>query len=111
IRDEDTVNAMAAGRIGGQMAVIVTRGLLDRLDRLALEGVVATLLVRLRSAEQEHRTLAVTTTRLPTLLRERLLGARGRGPHDPPIETQLLIDREAVRMTRYPPGLQRAFEI
>lgn len=110
VREDHTVNAMAAGRMGGDTAVIVTRGLLDRVDRIELEGVIAHLLIRLRSAEQEQRTLAVTTTALPRFLAERFAGARGPGPNDPSLETRLLTDREAVQLTRYPPGLLRALE-
>lgn len=110
VRDDDTVNAMAAGRMSGDTAVIVTRGLLDRVDRIELEGVIAHLLIRLRSADQEQRTLAVTTTALPRFLAERFTGARGPGPNDPSLETRLLTDREAVQLTRYPPGLLRALE-
>lgn len=110
IRDDRTANAMAVGRAGGDTAIIVTRGLLDALDRLELEGVVAHLLVRLRSQDQERRTLTVTTTGLPRYLMERFGGARGPGGADPDIGSQMLTDREAVRLTRYPPGLLSALE-
>lgn len=110
IREDHTVNAMAAGRVGGRTAIIVTRGLVDELDRLELEGIIAHLLVRLGSADQEQRTLGVTTTGLPRYLLERFGGARGHSSGDPTIETLMLTDREAVRITRYPPGLLRALE-
>lgn len=108
VRDEDTVNAMAAGRAGGRSAVVVTEGLLRELDRMELEGVIAHLLVRLRRAEQEEQTVAVTTTGLIRYLRERRLGATGPGPVDPDVGTQFELDLEAVAITRFPPSLADA---
>jgi len=109
IRDDRTLNAMVAGRAGSG-AIVVTRGLLDALDRIELEGVVAHLLARLGSPEQAAATVSVTTVGLPGFLRERLGGARGPGRGDPSVEDLVALDARGVGLTRYPPGLLGALE-
>ena len=54
--DSDVANAMAVGRDERSAAVVVTSGLLDRLGRVELEGVLAQLFAELRSGDVELRT-------------------------------------------------------
>jgi heat shock protein HtpX len=104
--------------------VICTAGLLEHLDRVALEGVIAHELAHIRSGQAASATSAAALVGLPLLggggpvarrlapvgealapLRCRLLGwvvGPGR-EHD--------ADRAAVAVTRYPPGLSRALTI
>src|SRR5699024_5989184 len=71
ILDEPTINAMAVGRPGADTAVVITSGMLEHLDRMQLEGVIAHLLVRLRGDAQQRQTIEATTTGIGRYLRER----------------------------------------
>jgi len=95
--DDASMNSLVFGRDPRVGWVIVTAGLLSRLSRMELEGVVAHALVQLRDG----------TTIAPTL--ELSLGPAGRlgRPLAPP-PPATLIDTDAVSMTRYPPGLSAA---
>jgi hypothetical protein len=111
VSDDATVNAMAVGTATSPDAtVVVTRGAVDSLDRMALEGLVADVLVRLQDPAQEARSVAVTTVGLPRYLADRFGSGRGRGGRDLPVEDQIALDLEAVGLTRYPPGLLAAVE-
>jgi len=101
-------NAMAV-RNGGRNRIVVTQGLLQSLEVVELEGVVAELLTRLKNGDAEAATLGAALFGQPILdgpLRSvlgpvarmglgRLLSA----------DRDLEADRQAVRLTRYPPGL------
>lgn len=103
--EESRINlAMLATPTGS--AMVVTRGLLERLDLLELEGVLAHGLAHLRLDDVRRGTLAAN---LPAVFgsdraRHRLAG-RGR---------LLRADEVAAAMVRYPPGilsvLQRSLE-
>lgn len=93
----DGLNAMVSGARRGRELVVVTSGLLEGLDVVELEAVLAEVLYRLRSGEVAAETALVATFGLG---RSFLLGAG----HD----TRL--DAEAVRITRYPPALTSALE-
>lgn len=92
---EPTPNAFAAGRNPAHASLVVTTGLLEAMNRVELEGVVAHELAHIRN----HDTLLTSTA-------VGLLFLRGFLP--PQRETQA--DVSGVRITRYPPGLIAALE-
>ncbi len=112
ILDDSGLNAIAI-RQGERRAIAVTSALIAQVDRVALEGVVAELLVRLRSGEAETATVAsgllgpLVDGPLAPLLRgigSKLLGGLA-------VEEQAIqADLAAVAVTRYPPGLGTALE-
>lgn len=97
--DDDGVNlGLLRGR--SSSALIVTTGAIEHLDRLALEGVLARELHRLRAdAHLVEGAAAGLVGWLSHGLAARLAGER----HG--LERELLLDAEAMRHTRYPPGL------
>ncbi len=104
--DDAAPNAAAVGRTPKHSALVVTTGLLERLKRIELEGVVAHELSRIRARE----TLAGVTA---GQLLGRFLGfAEGlssnlAGHLLEPTAT-LRADLAGVEITRYPPGLAAA---
>ena len=105
-------NAMAV-RYGGRNHLVVTQGLLESLEVVELEGVVAELLTRLRNGDAEAATVGAALfgqTVLdgplqPVLLPVAKLGLARLLSDDRDLEA----DRQAVSLTRYPPGLAGAF--
>ncbi len=104
--DDAAANAVALGNDSRAAALVVTRGLLDSLTRIELEGVIAHEL-----AHVERNDIAVATmvaavgTLLPwtgagNKLLERFVGE----------SREMEADRVATRLTRYPPGLLKALE-
>lgn len=101
-------NAMAV-RNQGRNHLVITQGLLAALEVVELEGLVAELLTRLNNGDAEAATIGAALYGAPIL----------DGPAAPvlgPLARQLLTrlleddrdlaaDREAVTLTRYPPGL------
>tara|TARA_B100001123_G_scaffold53575_1_gene56372 strand:- start:3920 stop:4684 length:765 start_codon:yes stop_codon:yes gene_type:complete len=83
-------------------ALVLTRGALEALEVVELEGLVAHLLARTRDGDLVHRSVAATFAGLPGVRR----AARRWANHDHTVG----FDQEAVAMTRYPPGLQRALQ-
>ena len=107
--DDDGRN-MASVAYGSRTAVVVSSGLLTALDRISLEGVVAEALVRIRSGDAEAATLGfalfgpLLTGPLSALGKPvAAVGLRRLLPED----RDLTADRDAVGLTRYPPGLYR----
>lgn len=108
---DEAMNAMAIRR-GDQLSVAVTSGLVTRAELIELEGVVAELVARLRNGDAEAATVEAALFELgggvigrllslPAASMRRLLLDDGR---------DLLADRQAVWLTRYPPGLVRALD-
>lgn len=97
--DDPAPNAFVAGRNPRNAAVVVTTGLLDRLNRVELEGVLAHELAHVKSYDIRPSTLAVTMAGSRRLVRQLI---------SPDRET--VADLAAVTMTRYPPGLTDALE-
>lgn len=96
------VDAAVVGR-SDDTRLVVTRGLLDRLDRLELEAVVARELSMFGSGVQAATMLASIGPWLGPIgarLRRRTLDHR----------RFVLADFAAVSVTRYPPALAAAFE-
>jgi heat shock protein HtpX len=118
--DSDAANALALGRGSAESAVVVTRGLIEQLNRVELEGVLAVELSHIRVLSARLGSTAVVLGGLPGLLLEArrrggnaLLGALGtvllvllplRRLAVPP-RRHLQADESAAYLTRYPPGL------
>lgn len=102
---EDTApNALAVGRGPRNATIVVTTGLLTKLNRIELEGVLAGELSHVRNHDILPATLAVTLIGpvarvLPApaaaALVEKAVGSR----------RHTVADLSAVSFTRYPPGL------
>ena len=98
-------NAAILGHSADDSHLVVTTGLLDALDRLELEAVVARQLSQLRRGV-EAGTVLVSVAKLvaPLGLRDRLLDrALDR-------RSMVAVDLDGVRLTRYPPALASAYE-
>ncbi len=84
--DDEAPNAFATGRTPKHAAVAVTTGLLDRLNRVELEAVLAHELSHIKHLDTLLATLAVTTVGLPTLVADLSIRAKwsngGRRGHD-----------------------------
>lgn len=102
--EEGAANAFSAGRGPRDGSVVVTTGLLQSLNRIELEGVVAHELSHVKNHDILPATLAVTligpvarVLPAPAVanLVQRAVGSR----------RQTLADLSAVSYTRYPPGL------
>ena len=106
--DDPAPNAFATGRNPRTAALAVTSGLLERLNRIELEGVVAHELSHVRSYDVLVSTLAVTMVGVALLgvpplvdpVMQWVVGGR----------RETLADLSGVEMTRYPPGLISALE-
>ena len=106
--DDDAPNSFATGRNPNHAAVVVTTGLLEKLSRMELEGVLAHELAHIRSHDTLVTGLGTALVALPLLpagsLSARLLDTLvGRG-------RERDADISGVRLTRYPPGLAAALE-
>ena len=97
IVDSPGLNAMVAGTGPAKAVLAVTTGLLQGLDRIELEAVLAEELVQIRQNEIFPATVLVATFGLG---RTKVV----RPDHD------LWADGGAVKLTRYPPALASALE-
>lgn len=89
-------NLAAAGRHPSSARVTITAGLLDRLDRVELEAVLAEAVVAIRRRATVSATVAAA------------VGFGGEWVSGP--NRDLDADRGAVTLTRYPPGLASALQ-
>ena len=106
--DDAAANSFATGRSPAHAAIVVTTGLLEKLSRMELEGVLAHELAHVRSNDILVTGLGTVLVALPLMpaggLATRLLSALvGRGRESD-------ADVAGVRLTRYPPGLAAALE-
>ncbi len=108
--DDDAPNAFATGRNPRHAAVAVTTGLMDKLTRIELEGVLAHELSHIKNYDILVSTLAVTMVGaaalllpLAPLLAKLMQATIGR-------RRETLADVSGVALTRYPPGLISALE-
>ena len=101
LEDEDAPNALALGREPRTASLVVTSGLLEKLTRIELEGVLAHELTHVKTADSLVSTLAIGTVGrvAPGLVPKALKGPR-----------ETLADVTGVSLTRYPPGLISALE-
>lgn len=102
-------------RKGDTATVIVTSGLLDSADVMQMEGLVAQVLARLKNGDAEWATVSAALFGLPILGTglKGLLGPVARYAMDngQSQDRDLQADREAVALTRYPPGLLKALQL
>ncbi len=102
--DEWARQALALGRKSGAAVIVVTSGLLNSLDPVCLEGVLAHELVHVKRADIAPATMAAAmllplASFLPVSGLVHTLAGRGR---------EFRTDRLAVAVTRFPPGLREA---
>lgn len=114
VLNDESANAMAVCR-NDSSSLIVTSGLIDRLDPVELEGLVAELLIRIRNGDAEAATIAAALYRLPIIGPVAIAAI---GPAAKIGLSRLLAesrdleaDHQAVILTRYPPGLLNALTI
>lgn len=111
VTDDDAINALVVADPSRRRPseLIVTRGFLDRLERIEMEGAVAVCLARLRSGLVETQTLAVALSIASPWF---VPGVVRRGIVDAAVAGQLVFDADVkgVGITRYPPGLAAAFQ-
>ena len=111
VSESPAANIAAVGRRSDQSTIVVTRGLLDSLNRIELEAAVARVLTQIRDGRCALMTTAVTTVGLPALWSEGLLGiVASRLEREASTGSDFDADADAVRLTRYPPGLVSALE-
>lgn len=99
--DDAAPNACSVGRDPRRASLVATTGLLEKLNRIELEGVVAHELSHIKSYDIVVSTLAVAFigSFAPTLV-PKVVGA----------PREALADVTGVSLTRYPPGLISALE-
>jgi heat shock protein HtpX len=135
---DDAPNAFATGRNPEHGAIAVTTGLLEKMNRVELEGVVAHEMSHIRNYDILVATIAVVLAGVVALLSDWLLrsmwwGGRRRNAGLPiaalglvialtaPIVAQMmrlavsrrremLADTSGIELTRYPPGLISALK-
>jgi heat shock protein HtpX len=100
--DDEVINACALGH-GNVTTLIVTTGLLEKLDLIALEGVVAHELAHLRRGDGHRGAVAVAAARrgLRSGSSETLHRSVGRG-------RELRADQVGAATVRYPRGMASA---
>ncbi len=105
--DDPAPNALVTGADPRRATLVVTSGLLERLDRLALEAVIAQQLSIIRAGATRRRDVAVAVLGAAGLLVPPLgrLAARTVG-----VAVEGGADVAAVTVTRYPPGLLAALD-
>ncbi len=102
--DDWTRQALSLGRKSGAAVLVVTSGLLNSLDPVCLEGVLAHELVHVKRADIAPATMAAAmllplAAFFPVSGLVHTLAGRGR---------EFRTDRLAVAVTRFPPGLHDA---
>jgi heat shock protein HtpX len=98
VLDDAAPNVLTYGRGPRDATIVATAGLLERLNRIELEGVLAHELSHIKSLDILPDTLAAA------------FNASGVGWLGPQPKREALADLQAVGMTRYPPGLLSALE-
>jgi heat shock protein HtpX len=105
--EDDAPDVLVVGRGPRHVTLVVTRGLVDQLSRVELEGVLAHEISIVRFGDVEPATVAVAA-----LAPWRILVGSPPTPRPKiaPARSDMLADLRAVSLTRYPPGLISAFE-
>jgi heat shock protein HtpX len=105
--DDAAPNAFATGRDPEHASVVVTRGMLDMMNRVELEGILAHELAHVKSRDTLATALAVTLVGVPATVLP-LIGPVLQAAAGP--RREFYADVSGVQMTRYPPGLISALE-
>ena len=108
VLDDAGCNALVVDSGSGRTTLVVTSGLLAALTRVELEGVVARALVQIRQGDAAAAVRQFAVDRAPDVKVVRSV-VGGRSPLDDP-DRVVLLDRAAVGVTRYPPGLAGALQ-
>jgi heat shock protein HtpX len=106
--DDPAPNAFATGRSPRHAAIAVTTGLLDKLNRIELEGVLAHELNHVKNYDVLPATLAVALVGLPAVVVPPVFSPMMSLAIDDRREAEA--DLNGVSLTRYPPGLVSALE-
>jgi heat shock protein HtpX len=103
--DDPALNALAVGRSPRDAAVAVTTAVLEGMNRVELEGVLAHELSRVKNDDVLPPTVAAVAAGALRLVPPVAgwLVRRASGP-----ERELAADATGVQLTRYPPGLASA---
>lgn len=115
VLDDAGANLAVFGPPDGAVLVI-TRGAIDALSRVELEGLLAEALWRIRTSDAELAGLAATFRAGSAVRAKGPAAPSGWERRQPAIAAlfgehrHLLADQGAVSVTRYPPGLARALE-
>lgn len=106
VLETEEANAFTVGW-AGRGAILATRGLLERLSVIQLEGVLARQMVQLRASDGHTAAVVAAICASPLgMLRFVKKWVTGHLEHD----RQARADVAAVGVTRYPPALHGAFE-
>ncbi|MCB0996661.1 MAG: M48 family metalloprotease [Acidimicrobiales bacterium] len=103
VLDDAAPNALAVGRSPRHSALVVTRGLLEQLTRIELEGVIAHELSRIATHDTLLEVHAAVVVGLPLALTPELRRSALRRVIGH--QRDVRADLEGVSLTRYPPGL------
>jgi heat shock protein HtpX len=87
---DDAANVCTVGRDARHSSIVVTSGLVDSLDRIELEGVLAHELVHIKNLDTRFATLLCFAPFATGMLEA---------------HRESMADLSAVEITRYPPGL------
>ena len=108
--DDSGANLMVLGVDDRHAHIVVTSGLLEHLERIELEGVLARAVTQIRRGDLAASTTAVevlTGSGTGAALMARPVAGvlAGRLERAVSPDDDVLLDRDAVTLTRYPPGL------
>jgi heat shock protein HtpX len=105
--DDPAPNALTFGLDSRSATIALTTGLLERLSRVELEGVVAREVARIKRHEIQPGTVAVAALRIVGPIRPWAAHVRRLALGDISL---LAADAHGASLTRYPPGLARALQ-
>jgi heat shock protein HtpX len=106
--DDAAPNAAVVGRTPRSSCLILTTGLLERLGRVELEGVLAHELMRIRTRQPFLDVTVATLIARPLGFAPGLSSSLARRVLD--TDTLVLTDAAGAAITRYPPGLRGGLE-
>jgi heat shock protein HtpX len=106
IIDDDAPNAFSTGLDPKRAAIAVTTGMLEKMNRMELEGVLAHELSHIRNYDILPMTIAVAMARV--LILGPLVASVTKFAASPSREYDA--DASGAQLTRYPPGLISALE-
>jgi heat shock protein HtpX len=105
--DDEAPNAFATGRDPAHASIVATRGLLDMMNRVELEAVLAHELAHVKNRDTLAMELAVTLVGFPATVLP-FIGPVLQRAASP--RREFYADLSGVQLTRYPPGLISALE-